>query len=32
MLPTVTDADVVMGYLDRAALLGGDLRIDLAAA
>ena len=31
-LPTVTDADVVLGYLDRAALLGGDLRIDLAAA
>jgi N-methylhydantoinase A len=32
MLPTVTDADVVLGYLDREALLGGDLRIDLAAA
>ena len=31
-LPTVTDADVVLGYLDREALLGGDLRIDLAAA
>ena len=31
-LPTVTDADVVLGYLDRAALLGGALRIDLAAA
>jgi N-methylhydantoinase A len=31
-LPTVTDADVVLGYLDRDALLGGDLRIDLAAA
>ena len=30
--PTVTDADVVLGYLDRAALLGGALRIDLAAA
>jgi N-methylhydantoinase A len=30
--PTVTDADVVLGYLDREALLGGDLRIDLAAA
>jgi len=29
---TVTDADVVLGYLDREALLGGDLRIDLAAA
>ena len=31
-LPTVTDADVVLGYLDREALLGGGLRIDLAAA
>ncbi len=31
-LPTVTDADVVLGYLDREALLGGDLRIDVAAA
>jgi N-methylhydantoinase A len=31
-LPTVTDADVVLGYLDREALLGGDLRIDLVAA
>jgi N-methylhydantoinase A len=30
--PTVTDADVVLGYLDREALLGGDLRIDLGAA
>ena len=30
--PTVTDADVVLGYLDREALLGGDLRIDFAAA
>jgi N-methylhydantoinase A len=30
--PTVTDADVVLGYLDRQALLGGDLPIDLAAA
>ena len=30
--PTVTDADVVLGYLDREALLGGELRIDLAAA
>ncbi len=29
--PTVTDADVVLGYLDREALLGGALRIDLAA-
>ncbi len=32
VLPTVTDADVVLGYLDRAALLGGGLRLDLAAA
>ncbi len=31
-LPTVTDADVVLGYLDREALLGGDLPVDLAAA
>ena len=31
-LPTVTDADVVLGHLDREALLGGALRIDLAAA
>ena len=30
--PTVTDADVVLGYLDRHALLGGQLKIDLAAA
>ena len=30
--PTVTDANVVLGYLDRTALLGGDLKIDLAAA
>jgi N-methylhydantoinase A len=30
--PTVTDADVVLGYLDREALLGGTLRVDLAAA
>ena len=30
--PTVTDADVVLGYLDRAALLGGAVRIDSAAA
>jgi N-methylhydantoinase A len=30
--PTVTDADVVLGYLDRAALLGGALPIDSAAA
>jgi N-methylhydantoinase A len=31
-LPTVTDADVVLGWLDREALLGGALRIDRAAA
>jgi N-methylhydantoinase A len=31
-LPTVTDADVVLGYLDPQALLGGALRIDLEAA
>jgi len=30
--PTVTDADVILGHLDRDALLGGALRIDLAAA
>ena len=30
--PTVTDADVVLGWLDRDALLGGGLPIDLAAA
>ena len=29
---TVTDADVVLGWLDRDALLDGALRIDLAAA
>ena len=30
--PTVTDANVVLGYLDRTALLGGGLPIDYAAA
>ncbi len=30
--PTVTDADVVLGHLDRELLLGGGLRIDLPAA
>ncbi len=30
--PTVTDADVVLGWLDRQALLGGGLPINLAAA
>jgi N-methylhydantoinase A len=31
-LPTVTDADVMLGYLNREALLGGALPVDLAAA
>jgi N-methylhydantoinase A len=30
--PTVTDADIVLGYLDPEVLLGGDLRIDHTAA
>src|SRR6266566_1230448 len=30
--PTVTDADLVLGYLDPGYFLGGQLRIDLAAA
>jgi N-methylhydantoinase A len=30
--PTVTDANVILGHLDREALLGGELRIDLPAA
>ena len=30
--PTVTDADLVLGYLDRQALLGGALVVDLPAA
>jgi N-methylhydantoinase A len=30
--PTVSDADVVLGWLDREALLGGDLPIDAASA
>ena len=30
--PTVTDANVILGYLDREALLGGGLPIDYAAA
>lgn len=30
--PTVTDADIILGYLDREALLGGRLPIDLGAA
>jgi len=31
-LPTVTDANVVLGLLDRESLLAGDLKIDLHAA
>ena len=30
--PTVSDADIVLGYLDREALLGGKLQVDAAAA
>jgi N-methylhydantoinase A len=30
--PTVSDADIVLGYLDREALLGGALEIDAKAA
>jgi N-methylhydantoinase A len=30
--PTVTDADLVLGYLDRESLLGGNLIVDIAAA
>jgi N-methylhydantoinase A len=30
--PTVTDCDLLLGYLDRESLLGGDLPIDHAAA
>ncbi len=30
--PTVTDADLVLGYLDPAHLLGGDLALDIGAA
>jgi N-methylhydantoinase A len=30
--PTVTDANVILGHLDRSALLGGGLPIDFAAA
>jgi N-methylhydantoinase A len=32
VLPTVTDANVVLGYLNRETLLGGALRVDVAAA
>lgn len=31
-LPTVTDANVVLGYLPSSALLGGDMQLDAAAA
>jgi N-methylhydantoinase A len=31
-LPTVTDADLVLGYLDRQSLLGGALTIDIEAS
>jgi N-methylhydantoinase A len=30
--PTVTDCDLLLGYLDQGSLLGGDLKIDPAAA
>src|ERR1700677_3916921 len=30
--PTVTDADLVLGYLDRESLLGGALAVDIEAA
>ena len=30
--PTVTDADLVLGYLDAGSFLGGDMQLDLAAA
>jgi N-methylhydantoinase A len=30
--PTVTDADLILGYLDAGSFLGGDMRLDLAAA
>jgi N-methylhydantoinase A len=30
--PTVTDCNLLLGYLDRGSLLGGDLQIDAAAA
>ena len=31
-LPTVTDADLLLGYLDPGNFLGGDMRLDVAAA
>ena len=30
--PTVTDADLLLGYLDERSLLGGELKVDRAAA
>lgn len=30
--PTVTDADVLLGYVDAAAFLGGSMRLDVSAA
>jgi N-methylhydantoinase A len=30
--PTVTDADLILGYLDANAFLGGDMKLDRAAA
>ena len=32
MSPTVTDANVVLGYLDPAAFMGGERPLDTAAA
>ncbi|MEZ5738105.1 MAG: hydantoinase/oxoprolinase family protein [Burkholderiaceae bacterium] len=32
MLPTVTDADLVLGYLGADSFLGGDMTLDVAAA
>lgn len=32
VLPTVTDADVVLGFLDPAKFLGGEMPLDVAAA
>ena len=32
LAPTVSDADIVLGWLDREALLGGDLPVDADAA
>jgi N-methylhydantoinase A len=32
MAPTVTDADLVLGYLDQDSFLGGDMKLDIVAA